>query len=64
MVRAGTLLLAGAAILTCVDMLVCLKLWFELVEAKGIPISGRLLSTTPGALPIGVLALGAFIASA
>ena len=51
LVRIGVALLAAATILICLDMLAYLKLWYEIVQAKGIPTPERVMSTMYAGLP-------------
>ncbi len=45
MVRLAAALLTGAVILMCLDMLVYLRLWRQIVEARGMPSPEQVLST-------------------
>ena len=64
LVRIGVALLAAATILICLDMLAYLKLWYEIVQAKGIPTPERVMSTMYAGLPPLVLCAAAFMVSA
>ena len=64
LVETGVALLVGAAILICLDMLMYLKLWIEIVEAKGIPPPEKVVSTTYGGLPPMALCAAACVVSA
>jgi len=64
MVRVGVALLTGAVILMCLDMLVYLQLWGPLVEARGMPTPGQVLSTIyAGLLPMGLSGASCVVAT-
>jgi|GEM_PF-5853505 len=60
----GVALLVGGTILICLDMLMYLKLWYEIIEARWIPPPEKIVSTTHGGLPPMALCAGAFVVSA
>jgi hypothetical protein len=63
-VRVSAALLTGAVILMCLDMLVYLRLWRLIVEPRGMPSPGRILSTIyTGLLPMALSGASCVVAT-